>query len=776
MLFVYSALAWGFALISLPVLIHLINMMRHRRVKWAAMDFLMQSHRRMKHWVMIRQLLLLLTRMAAIALIVAMLAGLITTQNWSNMLADRVTHHLILLDDTFSMRERLGGDTAFDAGIQTTNRLIEQLAEQDQPQRISVMLYSDILRDGPDQAAPNQATRMRVDMDSTSITKLQELLTNLTPTEQTIPLAEVLQRGSEIASQFDQTEVAKVYVVSDFREKDWGAEAAVRDPLARVEERSVEMNWINCARLPQDNLAITDVSIGSGTIVPGVPTIVKVSVRNFGQQAAVDVRLQVDLFGSTTGRTDISQAGQSLERLAEQLPINFDEIPAGDQVTRQTQIIFPAEGSHVLSFHLPDDALPLDNTRFAAVDVQPTIPVLIVDGDPKLTNAFYLQSVFNPAPNVSTGVTPTTSSTSFLTSAELKDLQKFENIFIIDPPQFDERILTTLKEYVEGGGGLVWYLGPDTNEIGLGELANAGLLPTTLQAAEELDQNIPDGPPDFVPGDNPVFRVFAGEKNPFLRRLIVSKYFPVPPEFLSETPEGTQVLGSLRNDQPLVLQQNIGQGKVITFLTSLGPQWNSWATNPSFIVTVLELRNYNSKSRVSGASLPVGSEVAVIAPMSEYRSDVLFYSPGFIAPGTSQLPTVRSERVEFAALGGTLDGKAVLSGVDDVTGKFLTGQAGVYEAWLTKVDGSNEVRRSTLVPDLPESDLLGMNETNLRQLYPSVQFNYFSASAWQYDNAAQQGTNWQSILLALVIGALLLEQVLAYYASYHPATPGGTAA
>ena len=103
MVFIYPALAWAFALVSLPVLIHLINMLRHRRVKWAAMDFLLQSHRRMKHWVMLRQLLLLLTRMAAIALIVAMLAGLITNQTWSNMLSDRVTHHLILLDDSFSM-------------------------------------------------------------------------------------------------------------------------------------------------------------------------------------------------------------------------------------------------------------------------------------------------------------------------------------------------------------------------------------------------------------------------------------------------------------------------------------------------------------------------------------------------------------------------------------------------------------------------------------------------------------------------------------------------
>ncbi|GAA4421846.1 BatA and WFA domain-containing protein [Bremerella cremea] len=771
MLFVYPALAWAFALVSLPVLIHLINMMRHRRVKWAAMDFLMQSHRRMKHWVMLRQLLLLLTRMAAIALIVAMLAGLITTQSLSSVLSDQVTHHLILVDDTFSMQERLGGDTAFQSAVQTTNRIIENLANQDRPQRISVMLYSDILRGDAGTKAPNLEARMRVDMDSTSIAKLQELLANLTPTEQSIALPEVLQRTSEVVDQFEQSEAATVYVVSDFREKDWGSEATLLDPISRIEERATELNWINCARLPQDNLAITDVTIGNGTVVAGIPTIVKVSIRNFGQQSAVDVPVNIEMFGPKDGKTDISQAGNSLERLYDQLPITFDDIPPGDQVTRQTQVIFPTDGSHVLAFRLPEDPLPLDNQRFASTDVQANIPVLIVDGDPKLTSAFYLQSVFNPGPNVSTGVSPTTASTSFLTTAEAKDLEKFETIFIIDPPQFDERVIKTLKQYAEAGGGIVWYCGPGSSEIGLAELAAANLLPTSLEAADELPQNIPDGPSDFAPGDNPIFRVFAGEKNPFLRRLVVNNYFPVVPDFELSKPEAVQVLGSLRNGAPLVLEHPVGQGKVVTFLTSLGPQWNSWATNPSFIVMVLELRNYAGKGKFAAAAKPVGSPISVTAPSSDYRESVQFYTPG-----STRLPTDRSESVTMQAIPGTLNSEATLAGIDSVTGRFITGSAGVYEAWMTKVDGSNEVRRYSLAPEIAESDLLGLTETDLRQLYPSVVFNYFAADAWQYDNAANQGTNWQSILLMLVIGALLLEQVLAFYASYHPVAPGATAA
>ena len=70
MTFIHQALVWGFLLALVPLLIHLINLMRHRRVKWAAMEFLLKSHKKHRKWVWLKQLLLLLMRMAAVALLV----------------------------------------------------------------------------------------------------------------------------------------------------------------------------------------------------------------------------------------------------------------------------------------------------------------------------------------------------------------------------------------------------------------------------------------------------------------------------------------------------------------------------------------------------------------------------------------------------------------------------------------------------------------------------------------------------------------------------------
>src|SRR6188508_3622974 len=98
MQFVHSALTWGFLLALVPLLIHLINMMRHRRVQWAAMEFLLASYKKHRRWVWLKQFLLMLSRIAIIALIVLMCAQWITQDQWLSLFAGKATHHYVLLD------------------------------------------------------------------------------------------------------------------------------------------------------------------------------------------------------------------------------------------------------------------------------------------------------------------------------------------------------------------------------------------------------------------------------------------------------------------------------------------------------------------------------------------------------------------------------------------------------------------------------------------------------------------------------------------------------
>ena len=52
-----------------PVIIHLINLLRHKQVRWAAMELLLASQRKYRTRVLLKQLLLLALRHFLLSLI-----------------------------------------------------------------------------------------------------------------------------------------------------------------------------------------------------------------------------------------------------------------------------------------------------------------------------------------------------------------------------------------------------------------------------------------------------------------------------------------------------------------------------------------------------------------------------------------------------------------------------------------------------------------------------------------------------------------------------------
>ena len=133
---------WGMCFLAVPVLIHLINMLRHRRVEWAAMEFLLLSMKKHRTWIILKQLLLLLLRMAAVALIVLALAQPLLPDRWGGFLTAPPTHHVVLLDDSFSMSENLGSLTAFDRAKDAIKRLGKSAAQLRGPQSFTLLRLS----------------------------------------------------------------------------------------------------------------------------------------------------------------------------------------------------------------------------------------------------------------------------------------------------------------------------------------------------------------------------------------------------------------------------------------------------------------------------------------------------------------------------------------------------------------------------------------------------------------------------------------------------------
>ena len=146
--FVHPLLLWGLAIAAVPVLIHLINMMRHRRVEWAAMEFLLISQKKHRTWVILKQLLLLLLRMLAIAAMALLVAQPLLNNRLSRIFGRVKTHHVILLDDSYSMSDRWDDTSAFQEAKKVIERIGGEAAKQIQPQSVTLLRFSRVGKSG----------------------------------------------------------------------------------------------------------------------------------------------------------------------------------------------------------------------------------------------------------------------------------------------------------------------------------------------------------------------------------------------------------------------------------------------------------------------------------------------------------------------------------------------------------------------------------------------------------------------------------------------------
>jgi hypothetical protein len=138
-----TLLAIGLPLVAVPLLIHLINLRRQQRIPWAAMQFLIESQRRNKRWIMLKQLLLLLARMGAIAVLVFMLAHLVLRNEWLSLLGSGTTHHLVMLDDSYSMSDRWDNTSALTEGKRAIQAIVDQAGQKSDTQLITMLRFSE---------------------------------------------------------------------------------------------------------------------------------------------------------------------------------------------------------------------------------------------------------------------------------------------------------------------------------------------------------------------------------------------------------------------------------------------------------------------------------------------------------------------------------------------------------------------------------------------------------------------------------------------------------
>ncbi len=108
---------WGALAAAVPIIVHLIHRRRTKTVRFAMLDFILQSQKRKTRKFRLKEWLLLAVRTAMVLALVGMGAHPVVTQAAETFGRAYPSHLVVIVDTSMSMRFADGDRTRFDTGV-----------------------------------------------------------------------------------------------------------------------------------------------------------------------------------------------------------------------------------------------------------------------------------------------------------------------------------------------------------------------------------------------------------------------------------------------------------------------------------------------------------------------------------------------------------------------------------------------------------------------------------------------------------------------------------
>ncbi len=748
-------LGW-LAAAAAPLLIHLWNRRRYEETYFAAMEFLLRAVEASRRRLRLEQWLLLAVR--TLILVLAVLAA--ADPLWEGAGAvvaarGQPTHRVLVVDASLSMGYRAGGKRRFDRAKEIAARIVDESPPGD---GFTLVVMASPPRTVVATPARHPA-EFRKEIDALELFHGKgDVLQTLAAVEQ------VLLDARRDAPSLTAHEV---YFLTDLARSDWSlAQKApsTREAFIQRSRRLAELARLVVIDLGQPdaaNAAVSRLTLDEGAVLVGDLVEVRAEIRLYGADAPPEETSQTSAaFTPLMEGPEGNAAAELVQRARQGLAVELlvDGRPAdkttvrlapGDKATVTFPWRFDAPGDHVVEVRLEQDALDIDNHRYQVVPVRQGLRVLCVDGrpsgDPYRSATGYLAAALAPL-----GQQGGRIAVDIIPDSRLREtpLASYDCVFLADVARFTAAEARLLESYLQAGGGVVFFLGPEVQAESYNrELAGAGgavrLLPARLgPVVVRKDPSARLNPLEYR---HAVIRVFEGQEAAGLLTTPVFRHYR-----LEVAPAGSaNVVLATSEGEPLIVEESIHRGRVIVVATAADDlQWSALPLWPSFVPLVQEMLQYAVVRQVAERTVCAGEPLGDTLPLEGRVPNLVIGAPGG-----------RGEEVHVREEGGVR------------AWTFTeTGRSGLYTARYGPPVSRNDlfaVNFDSRAPD--ESDLAALGPEELGdEVWPGIAFVHqtsFQKLDAPISAAASRPNRLARGLLYAVLGLVLVETYLARRAS-----------
>ncbi|MBV9296360.1 MAG: BatA domain-containing protein [Acidobacteriaceae bacterium] len=437
----------------------------------------------------------------------------------------------------------------------------------------------------------------------------------------------------------------------------------------------------------------------------------RVGERNQPNWAVESVNAPAHVYDPKQTRLTATVAGWQTPRISRKLSLLIDgraiasknvDVPANGRVQAEFLALNVPYGAHKGEIRIePQDDLPDDDSFPFSMERTDPRKVLFLYAGGREHEVFYYKAAMDSAPN--TGLTVQAAP---LEQAASEDFSKYAFVVLSDPGDLDSATARALCAYVSKGGAVVIALGPKS--------MRSGRVPLSGDRFTAMYETQAAG--------------FADNQDPALAGAGQLENVQFPEAVRLSVKPGARVIAKLSGGSPLLVEESMGEGRVLIFASTLDNSTNDFPLHTSFVPFVAQTGRYLAGSDETALSVVAGTPVVLRRTRKEgAAADV-------IGPGGRHELSLR-EATEALS--------------------FDLGQNGFYE--IQRADGRRLLmavhadRRESDLTTVPDETLvLWRNTGNATGRDPDRE-----ESAGERDQQTRPWSLWRYVMILVLLTALM---------------------
>lgn len=720
--FVTPFLFWaGLGLATIPVVLHLIMRQNARRVVFPALQLVKQRYEVRRRRLRLQHILLMLLRTLLFVLIGFGLAR--PRLEWGGQFAseEAPVAAVLIFDTSPRMAYRYENRTRLEAAQDLGLWLLTQLPRDSD---IAVM----------DSRNPVGAFAADRGSAKTQIQRLQ-LSAIADPVPQLMERALTLLESSEKAHR-------EIYVFTDLTVAGWpnAQFATLRDRLLKT--KNVAFYLLDVGIKEPQETGIREVRLSEEVNTEGIPLEFQVECRRWGPAETRTIALYLEEINRVTGE----EQDRAVKRAEASLSLPADGLGA---TTIRLAGLKPGVHQGYLQIE-GDSPLPSNDRWYFTVQIRSSLPVLIAAPSPADQRAVYLSQALAPETLRRAGLARFQCDVIDIEGLARHDLSKYKAVFLLDPVFLPNQSWQRIKLFVEGGGGVAFFLG---RSLGMPDRWNTPPASDLLAGQILVQARAPGGDVFIRPlgYDHPVLKPFKPLAGSVPWDLFpVYRYWVIDP-----LAENAQVIISYSDGRPCVIERVVGKGRVLTVTTPVSdlPDASPWNLLPvgqawPFVILANQMALYLAGTGDLRTNYLAGETVRIVLEDGGHSTGALLDLP----PDVLNAP--KSDATFPIRLSFQPDKKELLITATERIGHYRVRGGGKDEEFVFGFSVNCPGRLM---------DLDRVSQGELAELFKdvSVQIAHDRSDLVRQMTAGRTGLDATPYVLLLMVLVLAIEQVMA---------------